>query len=74
MFSWPGVGRLIIDAVNQRDTTTVTGCIIMTVILVCLVQLAVDILYAFVDPRLRSQYEGGKKKTKKAQTAGGKQA
>lgn len=74
VFSWPGVGRLIIDAVNQRDTTTVTGCIIMTVILVCLVQLAVDILYAFVDPRLRSQYEGGKKKTKKAQTAGGKQA
>lgn len=78
VFSWPGVGRLIIDAVNQRDTTTVTGCIIMTVILVCLVQLAVDILYAFVDPRLRSQYEGGSKKKKveesKVQTAGGEQA
>ena len=74
VFSWPGVGRLTIDAVNQRDTTTVTGCIIMTVIMVCLVQLAVDILYAFVDPRLRSQYEGGKKKTKKTKAAGGEQA
>ena len=77
VFSWPGVGRLIIDAVNQRDTTTVTGCIIMTVILVCLVQLAVDILYAFVDPRLRSQYEGGRKKKKpeesKVIAAGGEQ-
>lgn len=63
VFSWPGIGRLCIDAVNQRDTTTVTGCIVMTVLLVCIIQLIVDILYAFVDPRLRSQYETkGKKK------------
>lgn len=66
VFSWPGVGRLCIDAVNQRDTTTVTGCIIMTVILVSLIQLLVDILYAFVDPRLRSQYERKSKKKKGA--------
>lgn len=66
VFSWPGIGRLIIDGVNQRDTTLVTGCIILTAVLVSVVQLIVDILYAFVDPRLRAQYAGsGKKKAKK---------
>lgn len=62
VFSWPGVGRLIIDAVTKRDTTTVTGCIILTSVLVSIVQLAVDLLYAFVDPRLRGQYSSSKKK------------
>ncbi|MCF0237740.1 MAG: ABC transporter permease [Sphaerochaetaceae bacterium] len=66
VFSWPGVGRLIVDSVNMRDTTTVTGCLILTAIMVSIVQLFVDILYAFVDPRLRAQYSSpSKKKGKK---------
>ena len=70
VFSWPGVGRLIIDGVNQRDTTLVTGCIILTAVLVSVVQLVVDVLYAFVDPRLRAQYAGvGKKKKKPVKAA-----
>lgn len=64
VFAWPGVGRLIIDAINQRDTNTVTGCIIMTTIMICVIQVIVDIVYSFVDPRLRAQYAGGKKKEK----------
>lgn len=64
VFAWPGVGRLIIDAINQRDTNTVTGCIIMTTIMICIIQVIVDIVYSFVDPRLRAQYAGGKKKAK----------
>ena len=64
VFSWPGVGRLIIDSVNQRDTAVVTGCIILTAVLISVVQLIVDILYAFVDPRLRAQYASPKKKRK----------
>lgn len=69
VFAWPGVGRLIIDAINQRDTNTVTGCIILTTIMICLVQVIVDVVYAFVDPRLRAQYSSGgtKKKAKKAE-------
>ena len=69
VFAWPGVGRLIIDAINQRDTNTVTGCIIMTTIMISLVQVIVDVVYAFVDPRLRAQYGGSgtKKKAKKAE-------
>lgn len=72
VFAWPGVGRLIIDAINQRDTNTVTGCIVMTTILICVIQVGVDIIYSFVDPRLRAQYSTGRKKA--AGRTGGAQA
>ena len=72
VFAWPGVGRLIIDAINQRDTNTVTGCIVMTTILICIIQVGVDIIYSFVDPRLRAQYSTGRKKA--ATKTGGAQA
>lgn len=69
IFSWPGVGRLVIEAVNQRDTNTVTGCIILTATLVSVVQLIVDILYAYADPRLRAQYTTSKKRKNKKEAA-----
>jgi peptide/nickel transport system permease protein len=56
VFAWPGVGRLIIDSVNQRDVPTVTGSIIMTTILMSLMLLVVDLAYAYVDPRIKAQY------------------
>ena len=62
VFSWPGVGRMIVDAINLRDSVTVTGAIIMTTILSGLILLVVDLLYAVVDPRIKAQYtKGGKK-------------
>lgn len=64
VFAWPGVGRLIIDAIRSRDTTVVTGCIIMSVILISVIQLLVDLLYAYVDPRLRAEYSAPRKKTR----------
>ena len=69
IFSWPGVGRLLIEAVNRRDTNMVTGCIILTATLVSIVQLIVDVLYAFADPRLRAQYTTSKKKKSKKEAA-----
>ncbi len=60
VFAWPGVGRLIIDSVGSRDTPMVTGSIIMTTILISVVLLVVDLLYAFVDPRLKSRYAKGR--------------
>lgn len=61
VFAWPGVGRLILDAVNSRDTPMVTGCIILKTITISVILLAVDLLYAAVDPRIRAQYaKGGK--------------
>ena len=62
VFSWPGVGRMIVDAINLRDATTVTGAIIMTTILSGLILLVVDLLYAVVDPRIKAQYTRGGKK------------
>ena len=52
VFSWPGVGRLIVDSIAKRDTPMVTGSIIMCCILVCIVNVAVDLVYAFFCPRI----------------------
>lgn len=63
VFSWPGVGRLIVDSLNSRDTPMVTGAIIMTTMFFSVVLLLVDLVYAFVDPRIKAQYatkKGGK--------------
>lgn len=56
VFSWPGVGNLMVDAIKARDIETVTGFLIMTSIITSVILLIVDILYAFVDPRIKSQY------------------
>lgn len=61
IFAWPGVGRLIIDSVNQRDVPMVTGCIIMTTTLITVILLIVDLLYGLIDPRIKSEYSWGKK-------------
>ena len=64
VFAWPGIGRLAAEAVFARDTTTVMGTIILTTVLYVLVQLIVDVLYAFIDPRIKSQYINTSKKKK----------
>ena len=64
VFAWPGVGRLIVDSLNMRDTPLVTGSIIMTTILVSIVLLIVDLLYAAVDPRIKAQYVTSKRRKK----------
>lgn len=62
VFTWPGVGRLTISAINSRDTVLATGCILLTTVFHCLVILLVDILYAYIDPRIKGQYVKGKRK------------
>lgn len=61
VFSWPGVGRLVIDSINRKDRPMVMGCLILTTIFISIVNLLVDILYAYVDPRIKAQYSKGKK-------------
>jgi peptide/nickel transport system permease protein len=56
VFAWPGIGRLIVDSINNRDTQMVTGAIILTTMLSSVVILLVDLAYAFVDPRIKSRY------------------
>ena len=53
VFAWPGVGRLTYEAVIFRDFPLLQAVIIMDAILILLINLLVDILYAYVDPRIR---------------------
>lgn len=56
VFSWPGIGSYLIDSILRSDYPVVTGFVIMTAICVSLVLLLVDVLYAFIDPRIKAQY------------------
>jgi len=62
VFAWPGIGRMAAEAVFSRDETTLLGTIILTTVLYVLVQMIVDVLYAFIDPRIKSQYSGNKRR------------
>jgi len=52
-FSWPGLGRYLVDRIAFRDYTAIQGAIVFFGLLVALVSLVVDILYAYFDPRIR---------------------
>lgn len=56
VFSWPGVGRMMVDAIRQKDAPTVLGTVVFLATTFSLVNLMVDLLYGFVDPRIKSQY------------------
>jgi peptide/nickel transport system permease protein len=53
MFAWPGIGKLVIDSSLSYDFPTVQGCILVLAFFVIIGNLFADILYAFVDPRVR---------------------
>lgn len=57
VFSLPGLGTLMINAINQKNEPVVLGCLITFAIIFSLVNLLIDILYAFIDPRIKSQYK-----------------
>jgi peptide/nickel transport system permease protein len=52
-FSWPGLGKYIVNRINFRDYTAIQGAVVMFGVFVTLVSLVVDILYAYLDPRIR---------------------
>jgi peptide/nickel transport system permease protein len=53
IFAWPGVGRLAMTAILQRDYPVVQGCVLLVAVLFVLVNLLVDLLYGWLDPRIR---------------------
>jgi len=57
VFSWPGVGRLLVEAIRQKDTPTVLASVVFMATTFSFVNLLVDVLYAYVDPRIKSQYQ-----------------
>jgi peptide/nickel transport system permease protein len=53
VFALPGAGALLVDAINARDYSTVQAAVMVVAVLVVLVNLATDIVYSFIDPRVR---------------------
>jgi ABC-type dipeptide/oligopeptide/nickel transport system permease component len=53
VFTWPGVGWLMVDSINNRDFPVVQAALLVTSVTFILVNLVVDLLYAFLDPRIR---------------------
>jgi peptide/nickel transport system permease protein len=55
VFAWPGMGRMLVDAVLKRDYTLVQGTVLLYALIVVIINLIVDLLYASIDPRIRRQ-------------------
>jgi peptide/nickel transport system permease protein len=53
IFSWPGIGQLLIPAIMRRDYPLVQGCILFISVVYIFVNFIVDIIYAYIDPRIR---------------------
>jgi len=53
IFAWPGVGHLLYEGISQRDFPLVQGVVLMGGVMIVLTNLGVDLLYAWVDPRIR---------------------
>lgn len=56
IFSIPGIGRLMVDSIKMRDAPMVLGCVLFVAVTFSLVNLIVDLLYTFVDPRIKTKY------------------
>ncbi len=56
IFSIPGIGRLMVDAIKMQDAPMVLGCVLFVAVDFALVNLIVDLLYTYVDPRIKSKY------------------
>ena len=56
IFSIPGIGRLMIESIKLRDVPVVLGCVLFVAVTFAIVNLIVDILYTYVDPRIKTQY------------------
>ena len=53
VFAWPGLGRLIVTAIENRDYPLVQAAVVFTAMIFVLTNLAVDVVYACLDPRIR---------------------
>jgi len=53
VFSWPGIGRLLVDSIRARDYPVVQGSVLLIAVSFIFVNLVVDLIYGFIDPRIR---------------------
>ncbi len=72
IFNIPGLGAYLLAGISNRDYPVINACVLVLSLFICVMNLLVDILYANIDPRIMSQYDGRKKKKatpKKAEDA-----
>ncbi len=65
IFNMPGMGSLMMTAINNKDYPVIEGCVLVLAFLICIINLITDIAYGIADPRIMAQYTGGKKKRAK---------
>lgn len=53
IFGWPGIGKLMIDSILQRDFAVLQACVLLTAIAIFVLNILIDIGYALLDPRVR---------------------
>jgi peptide/nickel transport system permease protein len=53
IFGWPGIGVLTLEAIERRDFVVIQACVVFVAVIVVLVNLLIDLLYAWSDPRIR---------------------
>ncbi len=64
VFSWPGVGLLMLDHLRKKDYPMVMASVVFVAVVASLVNLLVDILYTYIDPRIATQYMSKKRAAK----------
>ena len=64
IFNIPGLGAYLLAGISNRDYPVINACVLVLSLFICLMNLIVDIVYAYIDPRIMAQYGGGKKKKK----------
>jgi peptide/nickel transport system permease protein len=52
VFTYPGIGRLLIQAISTRDYPLIQGCILFILVIYVTMNVLVDVLYAYIDPRI----------------------
>lgn len=62
VFAVPGLGKLMVEAINARNYPVVEGGVLLIAFAYCIINLLVDIIYAYLDPRIKSQYSNSVKK------------
>ena len=72
VFAIPGVGKLVVDAIPVKNAPLVQGGILFIAFAMSMINLATDVLYAYVDPRIRSQYVRRRKKANASEEGGEK--
>ena len=71
IFAIPGIGKMMVDAIKARNYPVVQGGVLIIALLFSILNLIIDLLYAFVDPRIKTQYARKKEKHKPQELAAG---